>query len=335
MEKYFNDFSDEKIKQWISDNRVLFVTNSNLLPGTTFLASMKTYIDYIPLHNYYVISGMQEPKPFYGVNVFFDLMMLGLSKTTIQFFDYIIYIDEDSFVCDFRELMNIFYDFKKDDAYCMSGSQDGGVICHRNHSKLFVNTFLSFFNLKRLRASGIEPKTFVGMCNELGRTENNYEHFIGRLKEEKPSLYEKMNELADENIEKIKLYREEHFINGEVPYCEVVKNDPDNPIEPNQIPYSWRDDEEKNNFEPYYIVEQSLVWFTELPIYYLNVTDLFDKEETECDNTGLTSVVFGSDNNKAVVHTWYSRMYSKWPQNKVMLKHTKRINTVIEKYGVL
>jgi hypothetical protein len=217
----------------------------------------------------------------------------------------------------------------------MSGTQDGGVICHRNHSKLFVNTFISFYNLKRLRESETPLKTFIGMCNEIGSNDNSYEYFINKLKTEKRDLYNKMNELADNNIAHIKEYRDKYFVNSEVPYCEIVKNDPDNKVEPHQIPYSWRDDEEKRNFEPYYIIEQCLVWFTELPIYYLKATDLFDKDETECDNSGLTSVVLGNNDNKAVVHTWFSRMYSKWPQNQVMLKHTKRINTVIEKYGVL
>lgn len=335
MEKYFNDFSDVQLKQWLSDNRVLFVTNSNLLPGSTFLASMRTYIDYLPVHNFYVISGLQEPKPFYGLNVFFDLIRLSISKTTLQFFDYIIYIDEDAFVADFRDMMNVFYDFMKEDKFCMGGIQDGGVICHRNHSKLFVNTFLSFYNLKQVRASEMTVSALVDFCNELVKHDNNYEVFINRLKTEKSELYAKMNELADNNIELVREYRKKYFINSEVPYCETVKNDPDNSIEPHQVPYSSRDDEEKKNFEPYYIIEQALVWFTELPVYYMFATDLFDKDETECDNSGLTSVVFGSDDTKAVVHTWFSRAYTKWPQHKVQLKHTKRINTVIEKYGVL
>jgi hypothetical protein len=65
-------------------------------------------------------------------------------------FDYVIYIDEDCFITDFYSLVNEFMNFTESGCV-LAGPQDGGVFCHRNHSRLMINTFLSFWNIKLLR----------------------------------------------------------------------------------------------------------------------------------------------------------------------------------------
>lgn len=336
MEKYFNDFSENEMKSWITDNRVLFATNSNLLPGSMYLASLKTYIDNVPVHNMYIASGFQKPEPFYGAKVFHHMSINAFIDNIFKKYDYIVYIDEDAFVTDFQELMNIFHDFMKDDEYCLGGIQDGGVICHRNHSRLMVNTFVSFWNLKLLRQSSESPKEFHSIVTSISSDpKNSYTWFKNRISQINPSLFVKMKELADSNIDKVTAYRKTHFIDGEVPYCETVKNDPTNPVEPHQIPYSFSDDVETYNFEPYYAIEQAYILMTGKPVYYMYATDLFNKDETECDNSGLTSVILSDEDKPVVVHTWFTRQYTKYPVNKVQLYHTNRINTIITKYGVL
>ena len=74
--------TQDELKKWVSDNKVLFVTNSTLRPGGAFLASLKCYVDYIPMHNLAVIPGtkttvMKEGRqvelPRYGVDVFDEM----------------------------------------------------------------------------------------------------------------------------------------------------------------------------------------------------------------------------------------------------------------------
>ena len=74
------NYSDIEIKKWISDNKILFVTNSICQPGGTFLSSIRTYIDYIPVHNFIVIPGIRDNKPYYGLDVFLELTGLSLSE---------------------------------------------------------------------------------------------------------------------------------------------------------------------------------------------------------------------------------------------------------------
>lgn len=336
MEKKFNEYSEAKLKSWISEKKILFVTNSTLMPGGMYLSSLRTYIDYIPIHNMFIVPGLNNDKPYYGIKVFYEMTMRCIIESLFKKYDYIIYIDEDAFVNDFHSLMNIFYDFYKNDEYCMAGIQDGGVICHRTHSKLMVNTFVSFWNIKKLRDNNVTPNMFNDVINMIvEKNDESYLKFRNIMKENHNDLYLKMNELADKNIERVKEYREKNFINGEVPYCETVKNDPNNPIEPHQIPYSFKDEKENNNFEPYYVIEQAYILLTGCPIYYMYATDLFNKEETECDNSGLTSVILNDEDEPVVVHTWFTRAYTKYPVIEKQLYHTNRINTVIEKYGKL
>ena len=73
------------LKQWLSDRKVLFVTNSMLRPGGTFLASLLTYAEEIPIHNIAVIPGTKQlirssgevyELPRYGIDVFEGIYVL-------------------------------------------------------------------------------------------------------------------------------------------------------------------------------------------------------------------------------------------------------------------
>lgn len=151
-----------------------------------------------------------------------------------------------------------------------------------------------------------------------------------------------MNSSSQEAIKQVKKFRKAHFNkDAECPYCDIVRDDPNNPVEPHQTPYTYSDDTEDGNFEPYYIVEQSLVNLTNTPIYYLFATDLYDEKYVEegkqFDLSGLTSAVYNYTNSKEytliAVHTWFSRAYTKWPSVPQQLEHTKRINTIIREFS--
>jgi hypothetical protein len=47
----------EATKQWLTEKNVLFVTNSLLRPGGTFLSSLLCYANRIPVHNIAIIQG--------------------------------------------------------------------------------------------------------------------------------------------------------------------------------------------------------------------------------------------------------------------------------------
>ena len=329
----------KKIKIWLSQNKICFVTNSISMPSNLLLPSLKTYIDYIPIHNFWLIPGIRNNEPFYGLNAFIEMLAYMLNNNN---FDYVIYVDEDCFINDFEELINEFKLFKTSNC-CMAGIQDGGVLCHRNHSKLMVNTFLSFWNISLIRNKKITINDILDYVKEKIKDENVYKTFISTLKNTNNDLYKFMCSRSDKMINAVKEYRE--FLNpekSEPPYCEIVKNDPNNPIEPNQIPYSYDDESATGNFEPYYILEQALISLTNKPIYYLFSTDLYNENEIKngetYDLSGLTSAVYNNvekltDHKLICVHTWYSRAYTKWPTLPIQLSQTKRINTIIKKYS--
>lgn len=329
---------DSNNKVWLANNKVCFVTNSIGLPSSLLIASLKTYIEYIPIQNFWMIPGIQDNQPFYGMQAFVYMLNYMLQN---NHFDYVIYIDEDCFINDFNKLVEEFKKFKEGN-YCLGGSQDGGVMCHRNHSKKMINTFLSFWNIKMLREKNISYNDIVNYINNTIKKypTSMFKYFEYNLKDKKPELYKYMNKEADLMVKEVSKFRKKYFDkNGECPYCETVKDDPTNQIERYQTPYTFDDEIAINNFEPYYIIEQALVYLTETPIYYMFTTDLYGKkyidEKREFDLSGLTSVVYdnGKDQNIIAVHTWYSRGYTKWPTIPAQLEHTKRINTIIRDFS--
>ena len=329
----------KKLKIWLSQNKVCFVTNSISMPSNLLLPSLKTYIDYIPIHNFYLIQGIKNNEPFYGLNAFIEMLAYMLSNNN---FDYVIYIDEDCFINDFEALIDEFKLFKSSNC-CMAGIQDGGVLCHRNHSKIMVNTFLSFWNISLIRNKKITINTIIDYVKEKIKDDKVYKNFISTIKSTNNELYNFMCSRADKMILNIKDFRE--FLNPEnpePPYCEIVRNDPNNPIEPHQTPYSFDDETEEKNFEPYYVLEQALIILTGNPIYYLFSTDLYNEKEIKngetYDLSGLSSAVYNNIENikkhkLIAVHTWYSRAYTKWPTMPIQLSQTKRINTIIKKFS--
>lgn len=332
---------DTKNKMWLSTNKVCFVTNSIALPSSLLITSLKTYIEYIPIQNFWLIPGIKDNKPFYGLNAFVQMLEYMLSNTH---FDYVIYIDEDCFINDFPTLIDEFKLFVKSKS-CIGGLQDGGALCHRNHSKLMINTFLSFWNIKLLRDKKISIQHIIDYINSHIKQgqEHLFSNFLNDLKTNNVNLYNFLFKNANKLLDDIKQYRLSHFNkDGETPYANIVKNDQNNKIEQFQEPYTFDDETAEENFEPYYILEQALVYLTNSPIYYLFGTDLYEDETTIPDNlkhfNGLTSAIYHSkkinnDYKLICVHTWFSRAYTKWPSMQLQLDHTKRINTIIKKYS--
>lgn len=310
----------KQIQEFIYNNKICIVTNSRCMPGTTFLASMRLYLDYVPLHNFMIIPGYNTKThmPYYGEEAFTFMIATLYEKK----FDYAIYIDDDCFISNISALIEEFKKFMHSNK-CLAGVQDGTVICHRNHSQIFINAFISFWNIKDLKIN-----KFLEERNKLANFTFNYKEFKKDINSE---LYQELISNAKESTIRIKEYRE-NIYKKEVPYASVVRNDPNNPIEPHQIPYSTDDDKTESNAEPYYATEQALVIATGKPIYYMFGTDLYDPaEKSEMDNSGLTSVVMTSaEHIPFAYHTWFSRMYTKWPQSQVQLYHTKRINSIIK-----
>lgn len=333
-------WTSDEISLWLSDNKVLFVTNSLCEPGTTFLASMKTYLEYIPVHNFYIVPGQRNGQPYYGLSVFNELSIRALCEPVIEKFDYIVYVDDDCFITSFPTLMKEIVRFVETDCFCMAGPQDGGMIAHRNHSHILFNTYLSFWNLRMLRQKTSREK-FTQMCSKLASDpKHSYEMFIKMLHEDmtQTNLIESQ---AQNMINRGRLFRENTFPkNEETGEYETyaagkVRNDPSNPVEPHQTPYTYKENEQ-TNYEPYYLIEQTWLLETRAPIMYLFHQDLFDRHDKEnADPTGITSGVYDEDGNLFAVHTWYSRAYTKWPQQKLQLEHTRRINNIILKYGKL
>lgn len=340
----FENYTDEDIKLWLTKNKVLFVTNSMMLPGSVYVASLKTYLDKIPIHNLYMIPGIVNGTPYYGVQAF--MLMLNncfMNQHPVSKFDYIIYIDEDCFITDFRGMLEEFADFIKDDEYCLAGPQDGGVICHRNHRHNLINTFISFWNVKLMKESGTLNE-FADICKKFSNQKTGYSEFVKVMEssEELKSVLERMNSEADQMLDISDEFRTNVFgKKKESPYAETVRNDKSNEVEPNQKPYTCEDPygrKHLGNFEPYYLLEEALIVFTKRPIKYLFAADYYSAARTDedTDNSGLTTqVIHFRRNGKKVeldtfaIHTWFARAYTKWPVMPVQKVHTDRINKVI------
>ena len=332
------------IKIWLAQNKVCFVTNSICMPSSLLIPSLKTYIEYIPIQNFWIIPGIKDNKPFYGLDAFLVMLNYMLSNNN---FDYVIYLDEDCFINNFEALINEFKDFIQSGC-CLAGAQDGGVFCHRNHSRFMINTFLSFWNIKLLRDKKIKFDDIIKYIST--EFKNNpdtlYKEFITKLiNNEDKALYKYIDNESNKMINDVSIFRETRvdLPNHETPYCKTVRNDPNNKIEQHQIPYSYNDNE-PYNFEPYYILEQALVILSDTPIFYLFGFDLYDSDfiKNKCtfDNSGMTSAIYVRkpenefyDRDIIAVHTWFSRGYTKWPRVEQQLEHTKRINSVIKNFS--
>lgn len=336
-----NDFSkvrewtDGEISNWISEHNVLFMTNSMCRPGTMFLSSMMTYVQYVPVHNFTIINGLQNGKPYYGINVFGELTERTFKDIIYKKFDYAVYIDEDCFVSDFNGLMTQVVRFVEEDCWPCAGPMDGGMICHRNHSRILFNTYVSFWNMKMLRKS-TTLEAVDRLMKDIMVTKDTYSNFRTHMAKNAPEVMKRMEDESAKMIEEGRKFRIRNFPKiGDVhitPYAATVADDESNPTERYQVPYSYKDNE-KENFEPYYIIEELWIALTKRAPMYIFHADLYVEGETEADNSGLTSALYSIDGQIAVVHTWFSRFYLKFPFSAEQMKHTLRINGVMAKYG--
>lgn len=314
-----------EISNWLEENKVCIVTNSTMRPGSLFVHSLKCYIDYIPENCFMIIPGMKENgKPNYGLSAYTEMINILLSNQYKNVFDYVIYIDEDCFIKNFKLLLLEFIKFKNGN-YCLGGLPDGGMICHRNQSRILVNTFLSFWNIKAIREN---LYSYINIFNVLMYVQKPYENFINELKKNH-KLYDEIDVLSKEILSKCLLYRTKNF-KSELSYVKNMK-DMSNNYESNQIPYSFNDIIGRN-FEPYYLIEETIILSTSLPIYYLFGTDLYINENTNIDNSGMTTVIMDSELSKHIAyHTWCAHKYKPFNTNiQNIKKHVDRINSVID-----
>lgn len=325
MENSIINLNNQEIKNWLNDNKVCIVTNSTMRPGSLFLHSLNTYLQYIPENNFMAIPGNTEGgKPNYGLSAFVQMINILTSETYKNAFDYVIYIDEDCFIKDFNSLLIEFERFKNSN-YCIAGLPDGGVICHRNQSRILVNAFLSFWNIKAIRENS---SSYANVFNILMYAQKPYKVFIEELKK-KSELYNVIDQNSKDTLLDCARYRIKNF-KHDPPHADVVRNDQSNNYEPNQVPYSFKGLPDQN-MEPYYLVEEAMVISTGLPIYYLFGTDLYSNEEVDYDNSGLTTVIMERESKKHIAyHTWFARKYKPFNTNiQDIKKHVNRINSVI------
>lgn len=64
--------------------------------------------------------------------------------------DFYIFIDEDMFISNKDNLLSLL-DYMIDGEYDLCGMPDGGVIAHRFHNPIAINTFLCIMNMKNVR----------------------------------------------------------------------------------------------------------------------------------------------------------------------------------------
>lgn len=325
----------DEIKLYLYTNKVCVVTNSISLPSSLLLPSLKTYIDYLPLHNFWIIPGFMNGQNFYGVNAFMYMLQYMLQTDN---FDYVIYIDEDCFINDFSALIEEFELFRNSNK-CLAGIQDGGSLCHRNHSKYCVNTFLSFWNIKMYKEKDITYGLLEEFVNDgLKHLESAHYAFLNKMSKNSQELLKTMEKIANSVINLSKKHRKMSInsSNFESEYATTVRNDKSNEVEQNQEPYTYDDNKSMMSFEPYYLIQYYLIEHTQTPVYYLFGTDFYDEEyKDKCDTSGLTTAVrtYSTPHTLIAVHTWFSRMYTKWPVTEQQMIHTKRINSIINTFS--
>ena len=82
--------------------------------------------------------------------------------------------------------------------------------------------------------------------------------------------------------------------------------------------------------EPYYLIEEAVVFATKMSIYYFFGSDLYTDNETKMDNSGITTVLLNDKNEPYAYHTWFARYYKPFLNDPFIKKHIERINSIIE-----
>jgi len=86
-----------------------------------------------------------------GNNKFYSINFLIHVIETYSKYDWAIFIDEDCFITN-KEAMLDLLKYQIENNIDFSGPPDGGVISHRFHNPVSINTFFTIINLKRIRS---------------------------------------------------------------------------------------------------------------------------------------------------------------------------------------
>lgn len=314
----------EEIKKYFSDNGVWFATNSiRTDEGSLFEKSYNLYNSLIDENkdNFMLVNGTNCN---YGYFCFLDLIYKCMFDFNHKDVRHIIYIDEDCFISDIEVLYELVKDFISSEK-AFAGVPDGGVVCHRNHNHIAINTFFTLFNIDIIKKlincqninlfqSEIYPQ--IESCS--------FEKFSSRLSYNKLSLLINDSKVCAAYSEILKVSLDIK----EIKYCDTVRNDVDNPIEHNQIPYSYKLD----NFEPYYKLFFYLMSLGAEP-YYIPGTDIWKVNNEEVDNMGGICSALYFNMKPFCYHTWFARAYSSEPEKSndpLIVKHTNRINQIYD-----
>ena len=325
-QKRYEDEDIKNLKNWFSQRNVCFASNTSNWSARSLFR--KSYGLYEPLidkehFNFVAVNGSNQ---IYGYEAFISLIdeLLYKKSTIKRKCDYLVYMDEDCFIADLFAMKAAVEDFiLKDRAF--AGCPDGGVLCHRNHNGYCINTFFTIFNIKQLRE--MFPKTreeFRRVVNE-EISKCTWKSFKEQVSDEMWRTIEnekKVNEFF------VKTRRDSV---EEPKYCEIVRNDISNPIEPNQIPYSSKEDD----FEPYYRLFLWIMLHGGKPYYFVGSDIWKDKEGKEVDNLGgiCSGLYFNEvDEWPFCYHTWFARAYDPngTINHPIVKRHTRRINQIFD-----
>ena len=332
-----------EIKKWIKKNKVLFLTNPYSVKDEIYKTSFSTYMDYVPTENINIVEGIQNNRKIYNIHVFYTMIKKTYNPNdNLSKFDYIIYIDEDCFITDFETMLEEFKRFMTKDQ-TISGVPDGGSCCHRSNHHNLINTFFSFWNLKLIRETvdleELEKYVYKYIGNSwYSVSPTGYIDFVNDMLSSMDTkiLFYTLNKNADRQFLKMEKYRVDNYGKKLSPYAEFIKDDPAHPSKKRQNPYTYLDVLGRDiqfNEEPYYALEQALLMTSKKLIGFLNATDSYDPnlpamcEET--DNTGCSTMVMDENFKPFAIHTWYTRHYKKNPKTPFQVRHTNRIDRII------
>ena len=85
-----------------------------------------------------------------GQNKFYSLNFMLHVIEKFKDYDWGIFIDEDCFISDTDAMLDLL-EYQISNNYSFSGPPDGGVITHRFHNPVSINTFFTIINLKEIR----------------------------------------------------------------------------------------------------------------------------------------------------------------------------------------
>ena len=141
-------------------NRIKIITNSQ---HDDLLEVSKQFYSDLPFEHINV-SGKTG---MYGYQ-FFDYVLKNFKDV-----DWMIYIDEDCFITNKSALLDLLYHQIRHNIG-FSGMPDGGVISHRFHNPVGINTFFTIINLKSLRQTILKLTRYSDYSQDLKRFTPNH-----------------------------------------------------------------------------------------------------------------------------------------------------------------